>query len=77
MATIQVRDIPEDAYDAIVRKAKANGQSIQQYARQFMIDFAFTPSKEELRLAIEANVRRFPHNITTADILEAIDEGRR
>ena len=29
MATIQIRDIPEDAYETIRRRAKAEGKSLQ------------------------------------------------
>ncbi|MBC7595793.1 MAG: antitoxin, partial [Kineosporiaceae bacterium] len=47
MPTIQVRDIPQDAYDVIVARAKANGQSIQQYMRAMITDVAAKPSKAE------------------------------
>lgn len=77
MATIQVRDIPEDAYEAIVRKANSSGQSIQQYMRQHVIDFAFTPTNAELRLAVEANLAKYGSLATTDEIIAAIDEGRR
>lgn len=77
MPTIQIRDIPQDDYDVIVRRAKANGQSIQQYMRQFVIDFAFTPTNAELKLAVEANLAKYGTIATTDEIIAAIDEGRR
>ena len=31
MALIQIRDVPEDVYETIRRRARRNGQSIQKY----------------------------------------------
>ena len=77
MPTIQVRDIPQDAYDVIVARAKANGQSIQQYMRAMITDVAAKPSKAEALKNIEANLQKYGSKVTTEDILEAIDHGRR
>lgn len=77
MPTIQVRDVPQDAYDVIVRRAKANGQSIQQYMRAMITNAAAKPSKAEALKNIEANLRKYGSRVTTEDILEAIDHGRR
>jgi plasmid stability protein len=37
MATIQIRDIPEDSYDTIRRRAKAEGKSLQSYMRDQVV----------------------------------------
>jgi plasmid stability protein len=40
MATIQIRDIPEDAYETIRRRAKAEGKSLQSYMRDQVVTLA-------------------------------------
>ena len=47
MATIQVRDIPEDAYEVIRKRARAEGCSIQSYMRDWVLDFARRPTPSE------------------------------
>ena len=54
MATIQSREIPEEAYEVIRKRARASGRSIQSYMRDWMIDFATRPTTEELLAAMEA-----------------------
>ena len=48
MATIQVREIPEDAYEVIRRRARASGRSIQSYMRDVVVDLARRPTAEEV-----------------------------
>lgn len=54
MATIQIREVPEDAYETIRRRARAAGQSIQAYMRDQVVDFAGRPTKEEAWAAVES-----------------------
>lgn len=54
MATIQIREIPEDAYEVIRKRARAAGRSIQSYMRDWVIDFASRPTTEEAMAAMEA-----------------------
>jgi len=56
MATIQIRDLPESAYETIRRRARAAGQSIQAYMRAEVIALAEAPSKDEALAAIEASL---------------------
>lgn len=56
MATIQIREIPEDAYEVIRRRARASGRSIQSYMRDLVVDFASHPTTEEV-LAMMESVR--------------------
>ncbi|MDQ2845563.1 MAG: BrnA antitoxin family protein [Actinomycetota bacterium] len=58
MATIQVRDIPEDAYEVIRKRARANGRSIQTYMREWIVDFAGHPTSQETIAALEAELAR-------------------
>jgi antitoxin FitA len=59
VATIQVRDIPEDAYETIVRRARAAGQSIQAYMRAQVIQMAERQSKEEAFAELAAARARY------------------
>lgn len=54
MATIQIREIPEDAYEVIRKRARAAGQSIQSYMREHVVDFAEHPTSEEALAAMES-----------------------
>lgn len=56
MATIQIREIPEDAYEVIRRRARAEGKSIQAYMRERVIEMASRPSKSEVVAALAAAV---------------------
>jgi hypothetical protein len=66
VATIQIRDIPEDAYQTLRRRAKEAGQSLQGYLRQHLIEFGNTPTKAEAIAEIEAMLAR--HGGTTATL---------
>ena len=78
MAIIQVRDVPEETYEVIRKRARQAGQSIQAYMKQHLVEFAATPTMAEVIAAIEADLtRRQPVHLTTEEILAARDEGRR
>ena len=53
MALIQIRDVPEEAYERIRSKARSAGQSIQAYMREQVIRLAAVPSPEELENWVE------------------------
>ncbi len=60
MATIQIREIPEPAYEILRRRARGRGQSIQAYMRDQVLEIAGRPSKEEALESIEAVLGRQP-----------------
>jgi plasmid stability protein len=78
MATVQIRDLPEPAYEILRTRAREHGQSLQSYMRDVVIDLAFTPSKAEILMAIEASAA--DHGGVVVDRTElraARDDGRR
>ena len=78
MATIQIRDVPEDVYETIRRRARAGGQSIQAYMRQQVIDSARRRSKEEALAELDAVMAGSTSpGLQASDVLEALDELRR
>lgn len=78
MATIQVREIPEDAYEVIRRRARASGRSIQSYMRDVVVEFAHRPTTEEM-LAEMAAVRELSDSpgATVSSILADLALDRR
>jgi hypothetical protein len=64
MATIQIREIPEPAYEILRRRARAKGQSIQAYMRDQVLAMAGHPTKEEALESIEAVLSRQPTDRT-------------
>ncbi|MGH3517492.1 MAG: FitA-like ribbon-helix-helix domain-containing protein [Haloechinothrix sp.] len=53
MATIQIRELPEETYETIRRRARANGMSIQAYMRDRVIELASRPTAAEVWDSVE------------------------
>jgi plasmid stability protein len=58
VATIQVREIPEDLYEVLRRRARHAGQSLQAYMRDQVVAMAQRPTKDEAIEQIEAVLSR-------------------
>ena len=75
MATIQVRELPEESYEVLRRRARHARQSIQAYMRDQLIALAGRPTKEESLAAIEAVLGRVdgdePSAVSVVDDLAA------
>lgn len=70
--TIQIRDLDDDVYAALVRRAAEGGITVPELLRREANRLAARPSVEEWL----ARTRRRPSGITRADVLEAFDELR-
>jgi plasmid stability protein len=78
MATIQIREVPEEAYEVIRRRARAAGQSIQAYMRDQVVAMAARPSKEEAVANIEAILSRLGGpGPSVSDIIDDLRADRR
>lgn len=78
MATIQIRNIPEDAYEVIQQRASAAGQSIQAYMRAQVIEMAARPNKAEALQRVRKSIRRTGGlGLAPDDIVEIIHGARR
>jgi plasmid stability protein len=78
MATIQIRDVPEDAYETLRRRARAEGKSIQAYMRGQVIELAGRRAAAEAFAEIEAGLARDEGaGVTVEQILDDLDELRR
>lgn len=66
MATIQIREIPQDAYEVIRKRARAAGRAIQSYMWDWVVDFANRPTTDDaeaLRVRLREMRRHAPHLI--------------
>ena len=77
VATIQVRDISEDAYEVIRRRARAGGQSIQAYMKTQIEQMASEPDDEELFSDLERFVEDHGIRLDLETLLADLDAGRR
>jgi antitoxin FitA len=60
MATIQVRDLPEDVAETYRHRAEIAGKSLQSYMREQLIAMARRPDKAEVMAAVEEALAREP-----------------
>ncbi len=58
MATIQVREVPEELYEVLRRRARRAGQSMQSYMREQLLALARRPTKDEAIEEIETVLKR-------------------
>ena len=70
--TIQIRDIDDEVYDALARRAAELGLSVPEYLRRETERLAARPSVEEWL----ARTRRRPGGRSKQQTLEALDELR-
>jgi antitoxin FitA len=73
MTALTIRDVSDDAVRTMKIRAAQAGQSLQAYLRGLIEKEAAKPTVAE---AVERARREATANISTADILTAIDEGR-
>jgi plasmid stability protein len=66
MATIQVREVPEELYEVLRRRARRAGQSMQAYMHDQLVALARRPTKEEAIEEIEAVLSRVSGKDPTA-----------
>jgi plasmid stability protein len=70
--TIQVRDLDDDVYEALRRRAAEAGLTVPELLRREATRLAARPTVEEWL----SRTRRRPSGIERADVLAALDETR-
>jgi antitoxin FitA len=73
MTALTIRDVSDDAVRTMKLRAARKGQSLQAYVRGLIEREATKPTVAE---AVEQARRTATADVSTADILAAIDEGR-
>lgn len=74
MGLIQIRNVPDDVHRTLKVRAAAQGTSLSEYVLREVTRAARSPTPDELDARIRA---RTTTGVSTADILEARDAGRR
>ncbi|HEY7178691.1 MAG TPA: hypothetical protein VH305_05910 [Gaiella sp.] len=70
--TVQIRNIDDDVYAALARRAAESGMSVPELLRREVARLAARPTIEEWL----SRTRRRPSRITSAEIVDALDEVR-
>jgi hypothetical protein len=70
--TVQIRDMDEDVYAALARRAAESGITVPELLRREATRLASRPTVAEWL----ARTRRRPSQITSAEIVAALDERR-
>jgi antitoxin FitA len=77
MATIQVRDVPDDVAEVLRHRAEVAGRSLQSYMRDQLIAIARRRDKAELMAVIEQTLADDPGpGMTNEEILAGLREVR-
>ncbi len=74
--TIQVRDVPDDAYDVLRERAAAAGFGLPEYLRREMIRMASRLDPDAALLRQRQIVEASDRHPTRAQILDALDTVR-
>lgn len=74
MATIQVRNLPEESARVLKVRAAKSGKSLQEYMRDYLIEQTTKPTVEELIERIEASHRADLPDLPLEESLRGIDE---
>jgi len=73
MPNVQIREVPEEVHEALVRKAALAGQSLQQYLSAQLALIASTPTVDEVIDLIE---RRDKGRLSRASAVAALRDER-
>ncbi|MDD9371246.1 MAG: hypothetical protein PV358_14100 [Acidimicrobiales bacterium] len=77
MALIQIRDVPEDVYESIRRRARRAGQSIQAYMLARTVEIGRRPTPDEVLADLEADLaQRSSLRVDTDTLLADRDADR-
>lgn len=73
MPNVQVRDVPDEVHEALVRRAEQAGQSLQQFLAAQLGLIAATPTPEDILDRIES---RSKGELSAATAVETLDAER-
>lgn len=77
MATIQIRDVPDEVHRIYKARAAVAGQSLQEYLRQELIEGARLRAPGEIAAEVEAEIGSDgPEGYSTVSAAELIREDR-
>lgn len=74
MATIQIRNLPDESVRTLKVRAAKSGQSLQEYMREFLIEETSKPSVKELMDEVIARHDASKPDLPLEETLKGIDE---
>ena len=77
MASITIRNVPDDARNELAARAARSGRSLQEYLRAELIEMADRPDAAALEARIAERKQRTASTISIDRILEHRDAERR
>jgi plasmid stability protein len=77
VASITVRDVPDDTRDELAARAASTGRSLQEYLRHELIELAGRPDAQVLMARVRDRKRRTGATLSTEQILSSRDADRR
>ncbi len=77
MASVTIRDVPDDARDELAARAAVTGRSLQEYLRMELIELARRPDPDALMARIRERKGRTGSHLSADQILRHRDADRR
>ncbi len=77
MASMTIRNVPDDARDELAARAASSGRSLQEYLRAQLIELARRPDPEALMARVRERKRRTASRLASDRIVEHRDTDRR
>lgn len=77
MASITIRDVPDETRDELAARAARSGRSLQEYLRLALIELAERPDPDALLARIADRKRRTGTRLDPDEILEHLGADRR
>ncbi|MEZ5145303.1 MAG: hypothetical protein R2726_22745 [Acidimicrobiales bacterium] len=77
MASITIRDVPDETRDELAARAASTGRSLQEYLRAELIELARKPDAEAFVARLRARKQHTASTLPVARILAHRDADRR
>lgn len=77
MASITIRDVPDEARDELAARAAITGRSLQEYLRSELIELSRRPDPDALLARIRERKQRTGSELPADRILQHRDADRR
>jgi plasmid stability protein len=77
MASVTIRDVPDDTRDELAARAAITGRSLQEYLRIELIELARRPDPRALLAQVRERKRRTGSRLSADQILRHRDADRR
>jgi plasmid stability protein len=77
MASITIRDVPDETRAELAARAVRSGRSMQEYVRLKLVELAGTPDRAEVIARARRRVARTGTRLSAEEIVAARDADRR